>query len=94
MTISIDGAAMQASVHRLQRAWAGIGHELGQLAAGVGELRGRWSGEAQQAFDDAHAEWEREIVVMAEILGQAIAALQTADAAAGDAERAATALWR
>ncbi|OJX73254.1 MAG: hypothetical protein BGO91_16245 [Leifsonia sp. 71-9] len=48
---------------------------------------------AQGAFDRAHTQWQKETAAMASILEQAIGALQAANTAAGDAERAAAALW-
>lgn len=93
MTISVDGAAIDASAQQLRHAQAAIEHELEQLADTAGLLRDRWSGDAQRAFDRAHAQWQNEITAMAEILEQAIGALQAANTAAGDAERAAAALW-
>lgn len=93
MTISVHGAAIDASVHQLRQAQAAIEHELEHLADATGLLRDQWSGEAQAAFDRAHAQWQKETAAMAGVLEQAIGALQAANTAAGDAERAATALW-
>lgn len=94
MTISVHGAAIDASVHQLRQAQAAIEHELEQLADAAGLLRDQWSGEAQAAFDHGHARWQKETATMAGILEQAIGALQAANAAAGEAESAATALWQ
>lgn len=93
MTISVDGAAIDASAQQLRHAQAAIEHELEQLADAAGLLRNQWSGDAQRAFDRAHAQWQNEITAMAEILEKATGALQAANTAAGDAERAAAALW-
>ncbi len=93
MSISGDGAAIDATVHRLQRAQTAIEHELGQLAAAADRLRDSWSGEAQRAFDVAHDTWQRDTAAMAQTLAQAIGALTAADDAAAEAENAAAALW-
>lgn len=94
MTISIDGAAIDASAQQLRHAQAAIEHELEQLADAAGQLRDQSSGDAQRAFDRAHTQWQKETAVMASILEQAIGALEAANTAAGDAERAAAALWK
>jgi len=93
MTISVNGAAIDASAQQLRHAQAAIEHELEQLADAAGLLRDQWSGDAQAAFDRAHAQWQKETTAMTAILEQAISALLAANAAAGDAERAAAALW-
>jgi len=93
MSISGDGAAIDAAAHRLQRAQTAIEHQLGQLAAAADGLRDGWSGEAQRAFDVAHETWQRDTAEMARILGRAIGALMAAGEAAAEAETAAAALW-
>lgn len=94
MSLKVDGAQIDATAHQLAGALAAIEHELEQLVSAVSSVRGQWSGDAQHAFDAAHSQWQRETRVMADILGQAIGALRTANTSAGDAERAATALWQ
>ena len=94
MTFAADGAATDSTAHKLQRAQAAIEHDLEQLAHTAATLRSQWSGEARHAFDTAHTQWQKETAIMATILDQAIGALQAANTAAGNADRAATALWQ
>lgn len=93
MTISVNGAAIDASAQQLRQAQAAIEHELAQLAETARLLRDQWSGDAQAAFDRAHTQWQKDSAVMDTILEQAIDALQAANRSAGEAERAAAALW-
>lgn len=93
MTISVNGAAIDSSAHQLRQAQTAIEHELAQLADTARLLRDQWSGDAQAAFDRAHDQWQKDSAVMATILEQAINALQAANRSAGEAERAAAALW-
>jgi WXG100 family type VII secretion target len=93
MSIRVDGPSIERTAHELQGALTAIEHELEQLAETADSLRDQWTGAAQRAFDEAHAKWQTEISAMAEILRQAIGALTAANAAAGQAESAAAALW-
>ncbi len=94
MSMQVDGAAMDSAATELRSALTAIEHELDQLALSVGTLREHWSGQAQRAFDIAHTQWSRRLTALADILGQAIGALEAANASAGEAESAAAALWR
>lgn len=91
--IRADPERLDAAASRLRGALEGIRAELDALASEAGRLRGQWSGQARDAFEAAHTRWDAQLRVLADVLGQAVEALEEASRAAADADRAAAALW-
>jgi early secretory antigenic target protein ESAT-6 len=48
----------------------GIKSQLEQLESEVGKLRSSWSGEAQNAYDDAQRKWNQSLVALNTLLEQ------------------------
>jgi WXG100 family type VII secretion target len=91
--MKVEFEAITDAVARLGTAEAGIGATLSALDEQVARLRGRWSGEASDAYDRAQQEWTTAIRELNELLAQATASLTAARDGFRAAEDANIARW-
>lgn len=91
--IRVGHAELAALGEGLRRASDGIAAELSALDDEAAALRCHWTGSAARAYDDAHAQWTRELDRMSSILLDAVALAARAAEAHRDAEAEVAALW-
>jgi WXG100 family type VII secretion target len=91
--LAIDFARMRALSDQLAAATVAIAADLEQLDATATALRGEWSGEAEQAYAQAHEAWSSALADVAQILGQAHRATGAITDRHRTAERSVLALW-
>lgn len=82
-----------AMLTALGRAADGIQGELDTLDREAAALRGSWSGEAQKAYDTAHAEWTAAMAALRAALVEAARAADAAGARLSAADAEVAALW-
>lgn len=93
MILSFDAALHAETMASLRRAVTGLQESLDALDQDVGTLRGRWSGAAQAAYDDAHRRWAGPMSRLRAALGEATDAAQSAGDRLTQTEADVTALW-
>jgi WXG100 family type VII secretion target len=83
MTISFDSGQHEVLIERLRAATLSTKRELDELAAAVSDVRGGWSGAAQEAYDRAQSRWTIIMKAMHAILQQADDAAEVAGSTYG-----------
>ena len=75
--LGVEFGAAEASRAQLMQARVAIAAQLSGLEATAARLSGRWSGEAQQAYAIAQAEWSQSMAEMVAVLDAATALLES-----------------
>lgn len=94
MSIEIDPARHRELIAAMSRAVTAISAELDALERTTSDLRPRWSGTAQRAYDRAHDQWRRSMSEMRNALEAAAASATEAAEILTRANRDAAAVWR
>ncbi|RLP82434.1 WXG100 family type VII secretion target [Mycetocola lacteus] len=66
--MSVQTAQVGALSQQIRGGAQGIKSELDRLESEVGRLRASWSGEAQNAYDDAQRRWNASLTEMQQLL--------------------------
>jgi WXG100 family type VII secretion target len=74
--IVFDPELILAAAERLDVASGEIASRLDELDAEVATLRGRWSGDAAEAYRRAHVQWNERLDNMRRILTDAVTAAE------------------
>ncbi|MFZ4841585.1 WXG100 family type VII secretion target [Mycetocola saprophilus] len=67
-SMSVQTAQVSALSQQIRGGAQGIKSELDRLESEVGRLRASWSGEAQNAYDDAQRRWNASLTEMQQLL--------------------------
>lgn len=67
-SMSVQTAQVMALSSEIRNGSARIREEIDRLESEVSSLRAAWSGESQQAYDIAQAQWNKSLVSMQELL--------------------------
>lgn len=91
--LQVEFAAAEATLASLRAARAEIAARLAALDGEVARLRGGWSGDAQHAYDVAHAQWSAQMTRMSGLLDSASSVLEEWLGGLRDLERDLAAMW-
>ncbi|MCT1395465.1 WXG100 family type VII secretion target [Microbacterium sp. p3-SID338] len=94
MSIELDPERHREFVAALREATETISTELDALDRATRDLRSRWSGSAQSAYDHAQARWVESLERLRMVLADATAAAADAAATLVRADREAEAMWK
>lgn len=67
-SMSVQPAQVSALAQAIRGGAKGIESELQTLESAVGKLRASWSGESQQAYDQAQLKWQKSLSEMQVLL--------------------------
>lgn len=93
MILSFDHSLHEQAIANLRQAVADLQETLDALDREAGALRGRWSGAAQAAYDEAHRQWAGPMDRLRAVLQDATDAAQTAGERLTQTEADVAALW-
>lgn len=93
MAIRFHPDRHSAMLAALGRGADGIQGALDTLDREAAALRGSWSGEAQKAYDTAHAEWTAAMAALRSALVEAAKAADAAGTRLAEADAEVAALW-
>ncbi|KQO95844.1 WXG100 family type VII secretion target [Leifsonia sp. Leaf264] len=92
--LRVEFDAVAATATRLADASSGIREELAALDGRVAGLRAIWTGEAQEAYLRAQADWNGQMAELTTLLADAAAELSAAERRYQHAEHANASRWR
>lgn len=69
-SMSVRPEQVTALSNEIRTGANGIRSELDRLESEVGKLRSAWSGEAQNAYDQAQAKWSKSLTELQQLLEQ------------------------
>lgn len=91
--LRVEFDAAEATLASLRAARAEIAARLATLDGEVARLRGGWSGDAQRAYDTAHAQWSAQMTTMGDLLDSASSVLDEWLSGMQELERELAAMW-
>lgn len=92
--ISVKREALTSALDAIGDAVEAIDTALDRLEAHARVLRGNWNGEARQAFDDAHAQWEVSLRQLTAIAAAMNAVAHSSNTRVHDQDRRDAQVWR
>jgi 6 kDa early secretory antigenic target len=69
-SMSVQTDAVVALAEQIRGGAKGINEQLQQLDSEVAKLRAQWSGQSQEAYDQAQRKWNESLTEMNTLLGQ------------------------
>lgn len=92
--VTFDVAAIEAAARRLATAGDDIERELEALSTRSAVLASRWSGEAREAYLDAHHAWQAQTRGMRQVLAEIAAVAARSGERYDRTESAVARAWR